>query len=239
MGNISRYFSECCVSEQYKESQEAFKRWEKCVDAVMCECNNSELLRKTERDISYECGEDDFNLYKVTTIHYFTGLTDDTMVEYATKEKVELETENCEECGYEPPLEANVIVTRQDGTVDEYHFEGTLCNIDDDCIGNAFENPKTIVKVVIKDDIVSIGHTALSGCSNLEELIIGSGLTSIEVGGLEYCSKLNKITITASSAPRLDYYVFNGLPSSGTLTYPCESSYTNWLAKLGWDNTCN
>ena len=114
-------------------------------------------------------------------------------------------------------------------------------------IGNFINNSSAtgypwsaIIYDTIQDDGLYINGTTVVGCKeNATNVTIPESITDIGDGAFIGCSSLNEITCLATTAPTLNVNVFIGLPSNGTLTYPCESDYSTWLEQLGWKDTCN
>ena len=98
---------------------------------------------------------------------------------------------------------------------------------------------KDATNVTIPESITSIGYIAFKECESLSSITIPENVESIGDGAFVYCSSLNEITCLGTTAPTLNGNVFSSLPTSGTLTYPCESDYSAWLEQLGWKDTCN
>lgn len=92
----------------------------------------------------------------------------------------------------------------------------------------------------VQDDGLYINGTTVVGCKeNATNVTIPESITNIANEAFLGCSSLNEITCLGTTAPTLGSNVFMGLPTNGTLTYPCESDYSAWLEKLGWKDTCN
>ena len=97
-----------------------------------------------------------------------------------------------------------------------------------------------IIYDTVQDDGLYILGTTVVGCNeNATNVTIPESITNIKNYAFDSCSSLNKITCLGTTAPTLEGTVFIGLPSNGTLTYPCESDYSTWLEQLGWKDTCN
>ena len=98
---------------------------------------------------------------------------------------------------------------------------------------------KDATNVTIPESITSIGYIAFKDCTSLSSITIPENVESISEGAFNYCTSLTEITCLSTTAPTLNGNAFNSLPTSGTLTYPCESDYSAWLEQLGWKDTCN
>ena len=56
----------------------------------------------------------------------------------------------------------------------------------------------SIKKVVIRDEVTTIGKCAFYGCTNLTSVTIGSGVTAIGIESFAGCTKLQSVVIPAS-----------------------------------------
>ena len=114
-------------------------------------------------------------------------------------------------------------------------------------IGNFINNSSAtgypwsaVIYDTIQDDGLYINGTTVVGCKeNATNVTIPESITNIGDGAFIGCSSLTEITCLGTTSPTLGTNVFIGLPSNGTLTYPCESDYSTWLEQLGWKDTCN
>ena len=114
-------------------------------------------------------------------------------------------------------------------------------------IGNFINNSSAtgypwsaVIYDTIQDDGLYINGTTVVGCNeNATNVTIQESITDIGDGAFIGCSSLTEITCLGTTAPKLNGTVFIGLPTNGTLTYPCESDYSAWLSELGWKDTCN
>ena len=114
-------------------------------------------------------------------------------------------------------------------------------------IGNFINNSSAtdypwgaIIYDTVQDDGLYILGTTVVGCKeNATNVTIPESITDIGNGAFIGCSSLTEITCLGTTSPTLGTNVFMGLPSSGTLTYPCEIDYSSWLNQLGWKDTCN
>ena len=103
----------------------------------------------------------------------------------------------------------------------------------------AFSNCTNLTSIVIKEGLETIRYRAFYRCTNLSSITIPSSVLIIEGYVFYRCTSLSSITCYATTAPLLkESNTFKNLPTTGTLTYPCESDYSTWLSELGWENTC-
>ena len=106
-------------------------------------------------------------------------------------------------------------------------------------IGNYFFQVCTSLnEVTIPSSVTSIGWSSFRNCTSLTEIEIPDSVTSISNCAFSGCTSLSSITCLATTAPTLGTDVFDNMPSTGTLIYPCDSDYNTWLEQLGWENTC-
>ena len=103
----------------------------------------------------------------------------------------------------------------------------------------AFRNCANLTSIVIKEGLQTIEYSAFYRCTSLSSITIPSSVFRIEGSVFYRCTSLSSITCYATTAPLLNgSNTFKNLPTTGTLTYPCESDYSTWLSELGWENTC-
>lgn len=103
----------------------------------------------------------------------------------------------------------------------------------------AFSNCTNLTSIVIKEGLQTIRYRAFYRCTSLSSITIPSSVLIIEGYVFYRCTSLSSITCYGTTAPLLkESNTFYNLPTTGTLTYPCESDYSTWLSELGWENTC-
>ena len=110
-------------------------------------------------------------------------------------------------------------------------------------IGNdSFRDCTSLTYIVIPDSVTRIGSSSFSGCTSLTSIEIPDSVTRIDSCAFSGCTSLNSITCYATTAPTLVSnsqgfsYVFDRLPTNGTLHVPNGSNYSSWLRQLpsGW-----
>ena len=106
---------------------------------------------------------------------------------------------------------------------------------------NTFASCTSLTEIVIPDSVPSIsGSAVFSGCTNLQKVTIGSGVTSIGTSfGLlsksifTGCTSLTEITCLAPTAPKLLKKSIQGIENNGGVLYvPQGSDYSTWKAIL-------
>ena len=82
-----------------------------------------------------------------------------------------------------------------------------------------FVNGDELTKLVLPDDLTSIGDSAFSGCTRLTEVVIPKGVTSIGNGAFCDCSGLTSITIPYS-VTSIGESAFSGCSGLTSITLP-------------------
>lgn len=115
-----------------------------------------------------------------------------------------------------------------------YFSEGTTLIIKDNVttIGaSALENCTSLTTVIIPDSVTSIETSAFAGCRNLKSITIGSGVTSIGEIAFSNCDSLASATFNETSGWRAGSTNLSSTDLSNDLkaaTY-LKSTYTNYL----------
>ena len=136
----------------------------------------------------------------------------------------------------------------------------TYTLVDNKIPTRSFNNLKSVKRVTIEDSVAGFkgeyGKAGFNMCSNMQKVVIGSGVTEIpafafsgctsvtevvigNAGGcsvrflegtsFQGCSSLRKISCYAASAPVVFYQAFEGVATNGNLYYPVGSDYSSWL----------
>jgi hypothetical protein len=65
-------------------------------------------------------------------------------------------------------------------------------------------------------------------CENLSKLTIGEQVNNIDSMAFYGCSSLSEIIAKGSTAPTVNYSVFDGVKNNGKVYYPQGSDYSEW-----------
>lgn len=102
-----------------------------------------------------------------------------------------------------------------------------------------FKGCVRMTEIKFKDELTTISGTTFSGCTSLQKVTFGSGLTSVgSSGGFAFsiftgCTNLREITCLAPTAPKLLKKSIQGVEKNGgTLYVPQGSDYSTWTAIL-------
>lgn len=102
-----------------------------------------------------------------------------------------------------------------------------------------FKGCSRMTEIKFKDELTTISGPTFSGCTNLQNVTFGSGLTSVgSSGGFSFsiftsCTSLTEITCLAPTAPTLLKKSIQGVENNrGTLYVPNGSDYSTWKAIL-------
>ena len=94
-------------------------------------------------------------------------------------------------------------------------------------------------EIKFKDELTTISGPSFSGCTSLQNVTFGSGLTSVGTSsGFPFsiftgCTSLNSITCLAPTAPTLLKKSIQGVEKNGgTLYVPIGSDYSTWTSIL-------
>ena len=96
-----------------------------------------------------------------------------------------------------------------------------------------FNKCSNMQKVVIGSGVTDIPAFAFSGCTSMTEAVLGNSngcsIHHLEGTCFQGCTSLRKISCYATTAPLVYYQSFEGVPSNGNLYYPVGSNYSSWL----------
>ncbi len=84
----------------------------------------------------------------------------------------------------------------------------------------AYQNAKSLKKVVIPDTVTSIGSEAFSGCKKLTSVTIGAGVTTIEKKAFFQCKKLKTVKIKGTALKTVKASAFKGTKSNIKVSLP-------------------
>ena len=106
-------------------------------------------------------------------------------------------------------------------------------------INGHFKGCVRMKEIKFKDELTTISGPTFSGCTNLQNVTFGSGLTSVGTSsGFMFsiftgCTNLREITCLAPTAPTLLKKSIQGIEKNGgTLYVPQGSDYRTWTAIL-------
>ena len=129
------------------------------------------------------------------------------------------------------PLEVQVGLIYPTGAIDK-NFEGSL-TIPSSVTGpdgktysctsicsNAFDYRNGLTSVTIPNSITSIGYAAFRGCGGLTSVAIPNSVTSIEQYAFSGCNGLSSVVSEIEEPFAFDFYAFNSIASTCTLTVP-------------------
>ena len=94
--------------------------------------------------------------------------------------------------------------------------------------------------IVIPNSVAIIENGAFQGCSYLENVIIGSGVTSIGFSVFAQCTSLASVTVQATTPPTLNNGAFNDnatgrkiyVPSGSVATYKAASVWSDYASDI-------
>ena len=87
-----------------------------------------------------------------------------------------------------------------------------------------------ITELVIPDGVTSIGNHAFERCSGLTSVTIGSGVTSIGQSAFDSCSGLASVTI-GTGVTSIDWSAFSGCSKLASVTFHCNNVGT-WFSGM-------
>lgn len=100
---------------------------------------------------------------------------------------------------------------------------------------NAFKNNKKIKKVIIGDNVKTIGANAFMGCSNLQTIVMGKNVTTIKSKAFYKCTALKSITLS-SKLKTIGNYAFYKCTKLKKITIPSSVNKIGKQAFYGCRN---
>ena len=102
-----------------------------------------------------------------------------------------------------------------------------------------------LASVVIPDSVSKIGQWAFSETPTLTDVIIGSGVTSIDYGAFSACGSLTRLYCHATTPPTLGQSVFNAnvngrkiyVPASSVDAYKSDATWSSYASDIVADTT--
>ena len=102
-----------------------------------------------------------------------------------------------------------------------------------------------LASVVIPDSVSKIGQWAFSETPTLTDVIIGSGVTSIDYGAFSACGSLTRLYCRATTPPTLGQSVFNAnvngrkiyVPASSVDAYKSDAKWSSYASDIVADTT--
>ncbi|MDE5780525.1 MAG: leucine-rich repeat protein [Lachnospiraceae bacterium] len=89
--------------------------------------------------------------------------------------------------------------------------------------GDAFKGNTTAKKIIVGNNVKTIGTNAFSNCKNLSEVIIGKNVTTIGANAFSNCKKLTKVTF-GKNVTTIGKNAFGGCTKLSTVTLPSKLS---------------
>ena len=102
-------------------------------------------------------------------------------------------------------------------------------------IGNWFQGMESISKIIIGDEVTSIGRYTFSECSGLNDVTIGNSVTTIGHSAFYGCSNLPSVTIP-NSVVSIENEAFRGCTGLTSITIPNSVTSIGVLAFGGCSN---
>lgn len=122
--------------------------------------------------------------------------------------------------------------------VDNYHYASGICYMTFASalteVPTAFMSGATgLTQIEFNNAVTGIGANAFTDCTGLASVDFG-GAQSIGNGALSGCTGLSVLNFHTATPPTVGSNVFDGLPSTGTITCPVNSvgPYEAWLSSI-------
>lgn len=106
---------------------------------------------------------------------------------------------------------------------------------------NAFENCKTLTKIVLPDTVDTICDNAFNECENLRELTLGDNVRKIGENAFNNCVRVNELRLP-QSVEEIGKYAFYGWDTNQTIYVPSKFQSKGFLKKFfkeKWQAGCS
>ena len=143
------------------------------------------------------------------------------------------------DAGQRPAFVTTLIVT---GTLNDDDFTcmretmTSLVDVDLSAITNTtgvnFNNKSKLLKILLPENLTSIGNSAFSFCSSLTSITIPNSVTSIREHAFSECYSLTSVSIS-NSVTYIGNYAFNGCSSLTSITIPNSVNFIGNYAFQG------
>lgn len=106
---------------------------------------------------------------------------------------------------------------------------------------NAFENCKTLTKIILPDTVDTICDNAFNECENLRELTLGDNVRKIGENAFNNCIRVNELRLP-QSVEEIGKYAFYGWDTNQTIYVPSKFQSKGLFKKLfkeKWQAGCS
>ncbi len=124
------------------------------------------------------------------------------------------------------------IIAYPGGKGSEYVVPAGITNIEED----AFYWTEGLEKVVLGNDLTTIGASSFSECTNLKSVTLGSKVTSIRENVFSYCTSLNEVHCNMSTPVSINANVFNKVNVSSCKLYVPVGAKSSYESAAVWKN---
>ena len=105
--------------------------------------------------------------------------------------------------------------------------------------GSAFDSCTSLTSVNIPNSVTSIGASAFNDCTSLTSIDIPSSVTSIGSEAFRYSSKVESVTVNATTPPSLGSSAFNNMnncpiyvPSASVDAYKAATNWSTYASRI-------